>query len=82
LRERFALTEIQKPMGGKKMERPTPKSIQFAKKSAERIDGIEIKSKPKFYFEADSKSSNSFDEEFLVSLEKGEHLNDNFLSIK
>ncbi len=63
------------------MNIPSQKSIQFAKESAERISKIEITSEPKFYFEADSKSSNSIDEKFILSLENGEHLNDNFLKI-
>lgn len=63
------------------MKLPTPESIQFAKESAKRIGEIEIEAEPKFYFDTDSKSSNSIDEKFLVSLENGEHLNDSFLSI-
>jgi hypothetical protein len=64
------------------MNLPTSKSIKFAQESAQRISKIEIQSDPKFYFDVDSKNSNSIDEKFLTSLEKGEHLNDNFLSIK
>jgi len=63
------------------MKLPTPESIKFAKKSAETINNIEIKAEPKFYFDTDSKSSNSIDEKFLTFLENGEHLNDDFLSI-
>ncbi len=64
------------------MNLPTKESIEFAKKSAERIGEIKIESEPKFYFDINRKSSNSIDEEFLISLQKGEHLNDNFLSVK
>ena len=64
------------------MKLPTLESIQFAKESAKRIGGIKIEAEPKFYFDINSKSSNSIDEEFLISLQKGEHLNDNFLSVK
>ncbi len=64
------------------MNQPSKQSIKFAQESAARIDNIKIEAEPKFYFDIDSKGSNSIDEEFLVSLEKGEHLNDNFLSIK
>lgn len=51
-----------------------------AKKSAKKIAAIEIVAEPKFYF-AESQESNSIDEDFIASLEKGEHLNDNFLDI-
>jgi hypothetical protein len=43
---------------------------------------ISITAEPRFYFDVMSKNSNSIDEEFLISLEEGKHLNDNFLSIK
>ncbi|CAC9538290.1 hypothetical protein [uncultured Gammaproteobacteria bacterium] len=61
---------------------PTKESIKFAKESAEEIGNISITAEPRFYFDVKSKNSNSIDEEFLISLEKGKHLNDNFLSIK
>lgn len=60
------------------MKLPTPESIQFAKESAQRIGKIEITTKPKFYFDVESKSSNSIDESFVQSLEKGEHLTDEY----
>jgi hypothetical protein len=64
------------------MNSPTSESIKFAKESADRISKIEIKANARFYFDTNSKNSNSIDEKFLVSLENGEHLNDDFLSIK
>ncbi|CAB9542709.1 hypothetical protein BROOK1789C_428, partial [Bathymodiolus brooksi thiotrophic gill symbiont] len=50
------------------MNLPTKESIEFAKKSAERIGEIKIEAEPKFYFDINRKSSNSIDEEFLISL--------------
>jgi hypothetical protein len=64
------------------MNLPTKESIKFAQESANRISQIKIQAEPKFYFDVDNKNSNSIDEKFLISLENGEHLNDNFLSIK
>jgi hypothetical protein len=64
------------------MNSPTLESIKFAKESANRISKIEIKKNAKFSFDLNNKSSNSIDEVFLISLENGEHLNDDFLSIK
>ncbi|SMN11112.1 hypothetical protein SPBRAN_1352 [uncultured Candidatus Thioglobus sp.] len=51
-----------------------------ATQAAKRIAAVEITAQPKFYFD-ESKESNSIDEKFIASLEKGEHLNDNFLNI-
>jgi hypothetical protein len=51
-----------------------------AEKSAKKIATIEIVAEPKFYFD-ESQESNSIDEKFIASLEKGEHLNDDFLNI-
>ncbi|WP_369176986.1 hypothetical protein [Candidatus Thiodubiliella endoseptemdiera] len=63
------------------MNLPTQESIKFAQESAERIGNIAIKAEPKFYFDTSGKNSNSIDENFLISLEDGKHLNDDFLSI-
>ena len=73
------------------MELPTQDSIimnnKLSKKcfdsaeiAAKTIAAIEITAEPKFYFD-ESQESNSIDEEFIASLERGDHLNNDFLSI-
>ena len=62
------------------MNQPSKQSIKFAQESAARIDNIKIEAEPKFYFDIDSKGSNSIDEEFLVSLEDKKHLTDEYRS--
>ncbi len=64
------------------MNLPTKKSIKLAQESADRIYSIDIKAEPKFYFDTNGRNTNSIDEKFLISLENGKHLNNNFLSIK
>lgn len=64
------------------MSLPTKESIKFAKESAERVGEITINAEPKFYFNVNSKNLNPIDEKFLISLENGDHLNDDFLSIR
>ncbi|SMM98833.1 hypothetical protein SPONN_46 [uncultured Candidatus Thioglobus sp.] len=56
------------------------KCFNSAAQTAKRIAAIKITAEPKFYFD-ESKESNSIDEKFIASLERGEHLNDNFLNI-
>lgn len=56
------------------------KCFYSAEQAAKRIAAIEITAKPKFYFD-ESQESNSIDDKFIASLERGEHLNDDFLNI-